>query len=214
MEKSETMERIHAAYLVPVVVMDEAKRTADTARALTEGGIKVMEITLRTAPALDAIACAVEQCPEMLIGAGTVLNLDQCAGAIDRGAAFIVSPGYDSAIVDYCLERGVAVFPGCVTPTEITAALKAGLDTVKFFPANVYGGIRAIKALAAPFPALRFIPTGGVDLGNVAEYVHPQVFAIGGGWLCERQLVNSGGYDAITRTCRTSVELVKKYRNQ
>jgi 2-dehydro-3-deoxyphosphogluconate aldolase/(4S)-4-hydroxy-2-oxoglutarate aldolase len=213
MEKSETAKRIHAAFLVPVVVMDEVKRAADTARALGEGGIKVMEITLRTGAALDTIALVAEQFPELLTGAGTVLSLDQCKEALRRGASFIVSPGFDRDIVDYCREQDVAVYPGCVTPTEITTALKAGLDTVKFFPANVYGGIKAIKALAAPFPMMRFIPTGGIDLGNVAEYIHPQIFAVGGGWLCERQQINAGSYDTIAKTCKTAVELVKKYRN-
>jgi 2-dehydro-3-deoxyphosphogluconate aldolase/(4S)-4-hydroxy-2-oxoglutarate aldolase len=213
-EELDAAKRIHAAFLMPVVVIDEAKRAADAARALSEGGVKVMEITLRTGAALDAIAAVVEEVPEVLCGAGTVLGLEQCREAITRGAAFIVSPGFDREIVEYCLERGVTVYPGCVTPTEITSALKAGLSTVKFFPANIYGGIKAIKALAGPFPGMRFIPTGGIDIANVVEYIHPQVFAVGGGWLCDRQMVNEGSYDSITKTCRAAVELVRKYRNQ
>jgi 2-dehydro-3-deoxyphosphogluconate aldolase/(4S)-4-hydroxy-2-oxoglutarate aldolase len=171
-----------------------------------------MEITLRTEAGLASIEKAAEACPDMIIGAGTVLDLEQCGEALARGARFIVSPGYDSAIVEYCLEHNTAVFPGCVTPTEITVALKAGLDTVKFFPANVYGGSRAIKALAGPFPNAKFIPTGGVDLSNIEEYIIPQVFAIGGGWLCGRKAINSGDYGKITGISSQSMDLVKKIR--
>jgi 2-dehydro-3-deoxyphosphogluconate aldolase/(4S)-4-hydroxy-2-oxoglutarate aldolase len=171
-----------------------------------------MEITLRTGAGLAAIEKAGRACPDMVIGAGTVLSLEKCGEAIARGAQFIVSPGYDPVIVEYCLKNGTAVFPGCVTPTEITTALNAGLDTIKFFPANVYGGIKAIKALAGPFPKLKFIPTGGIDLSNLAEFIVPQVHAIGGGWLCDRKAVNAGDYDVITSTCVQSRDMVKKIR--
>jgi 2-dehydro-3-deoxyphosphogluconate aldolase/(4S)-4-hydroxy-2-oxoglutarate aldolase len=202
-------ERIHATYLVPVVVLDDAARAADTAKALAAGGVDIMEITLRTAAGLESIERAKKACPEIIVGAGTVLTIEQCKEAVKRGAEFVVSPGFDGEVVGYCLKNNVLPLPGCVTPTEIMAALKAGLEVVKFFPANVYGGIKAIKALSGPFPQVRFVPTGGVDLANIAEYVQPSVFAIGGGWLCDRKAVNAGSYAAITKTCAESVAAVK-----
>ncbi|MDR1507134.1 MAG: bifunctional 4-hydroxy-2-oxoglutarate aldolase/2-dehydro-3-deoxy-phosphogluconate aldolase [Treponema sp.] len=205
-------DRIGSSYLIPVVVMDDAGRAGDTAGALLAGGVDIMEITLRTEAGLAAIEKAAKAHPDMLVGGGTILSLEQCREAVSRGAAFIVSPGYDPEIVDYCQKNSVAVFPGCVTPTEITLALKAGVDVIKFFPANVYGGVKALKALAGPFPRLRFIPTGGVDLSNLEEFVIPQVFAVGGGWLCDRKAVNAGNYGEITGTCAKSVEIVKKTR--
>jgi 2-dehydro-3-deoxyphosphogluconate aldolase/(4S)-4-hydroxy-2-oxoglutarate aldolase len=140
MNKDLVLKRIGDTYLIPVVVMDDAERSPDTAKALAAGGVDIMEITLRTEAGLASIEKTAGACPDMVVGAGTVLDLEQCREALARGAQFIVSPGYDPDIVEYCLEHNTAVFPGCVTPTEITAALKAGLNTVKFFPANVYGG--------------------------------------------------------------------------
>jgi 2-dehydro-3-deoxyphosphogluconate aldolase/(4S)-4-hydroxy-2-oxoglutarate aldolase len=205
-------EKIGAAYLVPVTVIDDAARAVDAAKALAAGGIDVMEITLRTDAGLPSIEAVVKNCPGILAGAGTVLSLKACREAVARGAAFVVSPGFDPEIAAYCQKNNVAVFPGCVTPTEISAAMKAGLDVVKFFPANVYGGVKAIKALAGPFPHIRFVPTGGVDLSNLADFVIPQVFAVGGGWLCDRKAINAGDYEAITKTCMESVEIVKAKR--
>jgi 2-dehydro-3-deoxyphosphogluconate aldolase/(4S)-4-hydroxy-2-oxoglutarate aldolase len=202
-------ERLAETFLIPVVVMDDAERAVDTAKALVAGGIRVMEITLRTEAGFESIEKAAKACPDLLLGGGTVLSLEQCQKAISCGASFIVSPGYDPEIVAYCQKNNVTVLPGCVTPTEITAAIKAGIEIVKFFPANVYGGAAAIKALSGPFPRLKFVPTGGIDLKNLGEYVIPQVFAIGGGWLCDRKAVNAGDYDGITMTCVRSVEAVK-----
>jgi 2-dehydro-3-deoxyphosphogluconate aldolase/(4S)-4-hydroxy-2-oxoglutarate aldolase len=204
--------RLAEAFLIPVVVMDDAERAADAAKALAAGGIRVMEITLRTEAGLESIEKAAKACPELLIGGGTVLSLEQCQKAIARGASFIVSPGYDPQIVEHCQKNNVTVLPGCVTPTEITTAIKAGIEIIKFFPANAYGGAGAIKALSGPFPLLKFVPTGGIDLKNLEEYIIPQVFAIGGGWLCDRKAINAGDYDGITRTCAQSVETVKKLR--
>ena len=206
-------EKIAENLLIPVVVMDDVDKADDTARALLKGGIKVMEITLRTEAGLRAIENVQNACPDLLVGAGTVLSLAQCEKAVARGAAFIVSPGFDYEIVEYCLRSNVAVFPGCVTPTEITAAIKAGLDTVKFFPAHIYGGVTAIKALSAPFPAVRFIPTGGIDNDNLSQFIIPQVFAIGGGWLCDRKHINAGNFQAITAACETAVKIVNQTRS-
>jgi 2-dehydro-3-deoxyphosphogluconate aldolase/(4S)-4-hydroxy-2-oxoglutarate aldolase len=204
--------KLEESFLIPVVVMDDAARAADTAKAFVAGGVKVMEITLRTEAGLDSIEKAAKACPDILVGGGTVLSLEQCRQAVSRGATFIVSPGYDPEIVDYCQKNNIMIFPGCVTPTEIIAAMKAGINIVKFFPANVYGGIKAIKALSGPFPNLKFVPTGGIDLNNLAEYVIPQVFAIGGGWLCDRKIINAGNYEEITQTCIKSLEVVKKLK--
>ncbi|MDR2020782.1 MAG: bifunctional 4-hydroxy-2-oxoglutarate aldolase/2-dehydro-3-deoxy-phosphogluconate aldolase [Treponema sp.] len=209
---NEVQKRIGAVRLVPVVVMDDAARAADAARAMLAGGVDIMEITLRTDAGLASIEAVAKSCPGVLVGGGTVLTLDHCKEAIRRGARFIVSPGYDPVIVEHCLSAGIDVFPGCVTPTEITAALKAGLRVLKFFPASVYGGIKAIKALAGPFPQVSFIPTGGVDLSNLGDYITPAVFAVGGGWLCDRKAVNAGDYGAITAICEQSVKLVKERR--
>jgi 2-dehydro-3-deoxyphosphogluconate aldolase/(4S)-4-hydroxy-2-oxoglutarate aldolase len=203
-------ERMEEGYLIPVVVMDDAARAADTAKALVAGGIKIMEITLRTEAGLDSIEKAAAACPDLLVGGGTVFSLEQCRQAVSRGAAFIVSPGFDPEIAGYCQKNNIPVFPGCVTPTEITAAMKAGVNIVKFFPANVYGGVKAIKALSGPFPHIKFVPTGGIDLSNLAEYIIPQVFGIGGGWLCDRKMINAGNYEEITRICIKSLEIIAK----
>ena len=206
-------DRIAATYLVPVVVMDDAAKAVDTANAMLTGGVDIMEITLRTDAGLDSIEAVAKKCPDVLVGAGTVLSLEQCREALHRGANFIVSPGYDPEIVEYCIKNKVEVLPGCVTPTEITAAAKMGLSVLKFFPANVYGGIKAIKALAGPFPHIKFVPTGGVSAANLAEYVTPAVFAVGGGWLCDRKAVNSGDFAAITAACAQSVRIVGENRS-
>ncbi|WP_043922771.1 bifunctional 4-hydroxy-2-oxoglutarate aldolase/2-dehydro-3-deoxy-phosphogluconate aldolase [Leadbettera azotonutricia] len=205
-------ERIAATGLIPVVVMDDAGRAVDTAKAMAAGGVDIMEITLRTPAGLAAIEKTAAACPDILVGGGTVLSLEKCKEAISRGAAFIVSPGFDPVIVEYCLKNNVSVFPGCVTPTEITMALNKGLSVVKFFPANVYGGIKAIKALSGPFPHVKFIPTGGIDLNNLAEYSIPQVLAVGGGWLCDRMAINDGDYSLVTKICAQSVEIIKQKR--
>lgn len=194
-------DRIAKCKLVPVVVIDDAECATATANALKRGTVDVMEITLRTAAGLDAIERVAKECEDVLVGAGTVLSVAQCASAIARGAKFIVSPGYDQELVDYCISREIDIFPGCVTPSEIMAALKSGLSVLKFFPANVYGGVKAIKALAAPFGGVTFMPTGGVGLLNLSEYLIPAVAAIGGGFLCEKKMITEGRYDEITDIC-------------
>ena len=202
------MERIHTTGLVPVVVLDNPSTAVAAAKAMVAGGVDIMEITLRTAAGMESIKLVAEGCPEMLVGAGTVLTLAQCVQAIENGAQFIVSPGTDPEIVDYCIAAGVCVCPGCVTPTEIMYAMKKGINVVKFFPANVYGGIKAIKSLAAPFGSVQFIPTGGVDLSNLADFVNPPIFAIGGGWLSKLEAINSGNYAAITDVCSKSIDVL------
>jgi 2-dehydro-3-deoxyphosphogluconate aldolase/(4S)-4-hydroxy-2-oxoglutarate aldolase len=210
-EQSAVTARIAKTYLVPVVVLDDARRAADTVKALAAGGVDVAEITLRTDAGLAAIEAARKGAPDAVVGAGTVVSPLQCRQAIDAGAQFVVSPGLEQAVVKYARKAGVPVFPGCVTPTEILAALHLGLKVVKFFPANVYGGIKAIKALAGPFPQLKFIPTGGVDISNLADYIDASVFAVGGGWLCDKKAVHAGDYAALTKVAADSVAVVRDH---
>ena len=166
---------------IPVVVIKELSETDKILTALQNYGIYCAEITFRTACAAEAIAYACKKYPEMNVGAGTVINADQCEKALEAGAKFIVSPGLSADVARICKLRGVPYYPGCVTPTEIMAALDLGITTVKFFPANVYGGLKAMKALAGPFPQIKFIPTGGIDASNLDEYLAwDKIFAVGG----------------------------------
>ena len=199
----DVLKRLAGAGVVPVVVLDDAKDAVPTANALVAGGIDVMEITFRTAAARDSIAAVAASCPDMLVGAGTVITLDQCKAAVEAGAKFIVAPGFDAEVVKWCVDNGVAVTPGCVTPTEITAAMKLGLKVVKFFPANVYGGLGAMKALSGPFGSIKFIPTGGVNGQNVGEYIAaPFIHAVGGSWVCAKSDIAAGNFDKITALCK------------
>ena len=174
---------------IPVVVIKELSETDKILTALKNVGIHCAEITFRTACAAEAIAYAVEHYPDMEIGAGTVINAAQCEAALAAGATFIVSPGLSPAVAKICGERNIPYYPGCVTPTEIMAALELGITTVKFFPANIYGGLKALKALSAPFPQVKFIPTGGVDRSNIDEFLaFDKVAAIGGSFCVKEAL--------------------------
>jgi 2-dehydro-3-deoxyphosphogluconate aldolase/(4S)-4-hydroxy-2-oxoglutarate aldolase len=178
---------------IPVVVIKELSETDKILTALKNSGINTAEITFRTACAAEAIAYACEKYPEMNIGAGTVINAEQCEAALAAGAKFIVSPGLSVAVAKTCKLRGVPYYPGCVTPTEIMAALELGITTVKFFPANVYGGLKAMKALSAPFPQIKFIPTGGVDRSNIDEFLAwDKIAAIGGSFFVKEALEKMG----------------------
>ena len=201
----DVLKRMACAGIVPVVVLEDAKDAVPTARAMVAGGIDVMEITFRTAAAADSIRAVAAEVPDMLVGAGTVVNLEQCKLAVECGAKFIVSPGYDEEVVSWCCDNGIAVCPGCVTPTEIMMALKHGLKVLKFFPANVYGGLGAIKALAGPFGGVKFIPTGGVNLQNVGEFIaDSHIHAVGGSWVCPKADIAAGNFEKITALCKES----------
>ena len=196
------MERLANSIVVPVVVLDKVEDAVPTAKAMAAGGVDTMEITFRTACAPECIKAVAENCPDVLVGAGTIVNLEQCKLAIEMGAKFIVSPGFSDEVVGYCVENGIPVAPGCVTPTEIMAALKHGLKMVKFFPANVYGGLSALKNLAGPFVGLKFLPTGGVNTGNIKEYVDaPFIHAVGGSWVCPKADIAAGNFEKITKLC-------------
>ena len=176
---------------IPVVVIKEISEVDRILPALKKSGINCAEITFRTACAEQAIAYAVEKYPDMNVGAGTVINAEQCKRALKAGAKFIVSPGLSKSVAKICKKNGVAYFPGCVTPTEIMQALELGITIVKFFPANVYGGLKAMKALAAPFPQIKFIPTGGVNKDNLNEFLSwEKVYAVGGSFMVEEALKN------------------------
>jgi 2-dehydro-3-deoxyphosphogluconate aldolase/(4S)-4-hydroxy-2-oxoglutarate aldolase len=206
----DVLARIGLCGVVPVVVLDRAEDAVPAAKALLAGGVDVIEITMRTPAALDAIGQVAENCPDMLVGAGTVLNLEQCKAAAAAGAKFIVSPGFDKIVVEWCLANNLAVVPGCVTPTEITMALAVGLKVVKFFPANVYGGLSAMRSLAAPFGEVKFIPTGGVSANNLAEYVsEPCIHAVGGTWFCKREDIAGGRFEQITALSKEATDIAK-----
>ena len=178
--------------VIPVVVINDRNDTIKTLSALREGGINCAEITFRTACAEQAIKIGASEFPDMNIGAGTVINREQAERAVRAGAKFIVSPGFSDEVAEFCIANDVPYYPGCVTPTEIMRALSYGLTVVKFFPAGVYGGLKAMKALSAPFPQIKFIPTGGVDLTNLKEYLDfDKVYAVGGSFMMKGDIVNN-----------------------
>ncbi|MBR4800655.1 MAG: bifunctional 4-hydroxy-2-oxoglutarate aldolase/2-dehydro-3-deoxy-phosphogluconate aldolase [Clostridia bacterium] len=176
--------------VIPVVVLNDKNDTLSILSALREGGINCAEITFRTACAREAIEIAVKAFPDMNIGAGTVINREQAESAVKAGAKFIVSPGFSDEVAEFCIANGVTYYPGCVTPTEIMRALSYGLTIIKFFPAGVFGGLKALKALSAPFPQVKFIPTGGVDLSNLKEFLDfDKVYAVGGSFMMKGDVV-------------------------
>lgn len=178
--------------VIPVVVINDEKETIEILSKLREGGINCAEITFRTTCAKDAIAIGTKAFEDMNIGAGTVINAEQARSAVQAGAKFIVSPGFSDEVARYCTDEKIPYYPGCVTPTEIMRALSYGLNVVKFFPAGVYGGLKAMKALSAPFPQVRFIPTGGVDLSNLKEYLDfDKVYAVGGSFMMKGDIVKN-----------------------
>lgn len=203
------IDRIEQAGIVPVVVIENAQDAVPTAKALLAGGITFMEITFRTECAIDAIRNVARSVPEMVVGAGTIWNQKQAEQAVDAGASFIVSPGLDEETVIWCQEKNIPVIPGCVTPTEIIRAMHLGLSVVKFFPANIYGGIKAIRALGGVFRNICFLPTGGVDAENMIEYVQEKsVLAIGGSWVCPAKDITGHQFEKITSVSRDAVEKI------
>lgn len=204
---SDTLDTIAAARLLPVVVIDDVRGARPLAEALKRGGLRCAEITLRTTAAEDSLG-ALAGDPELLVGAGTVLNAAQAARVIDLGARFVVTPGFSLEVVRHCRARGVPVFPGVATATELMAALDAGIDTVKFFPAEQLGGLATLKALAAPFGMMKFIPTGGISPANLPGYLaHPAVLAAGGSWMVAPRLIGDGEFDKIAELTATAVAI-------
>ena len=200
--------------IVPVIKLNHPERdAAPLARALTAGGVPVAEVTFRAAGAAAAIRLMAEACPDMLVGAGTVLTTAQVDEALAAGARFIVTPGMDPEIVAYCQGKGVPIYPGCTTPTDYHAAYKLGLEVLKFFPAEQSGGLAKIKAMSAPFPQFRVMPTCGISLKNLAEYIKsPVIAACGGSYMVTADLIDNNKWDEITGLCKKSVEIVKEAR--
>jgi 2-dehydro-3-deoxyphosphogluconate aldolase/(4S)-4-hydroxy-2-oxoglutarate aldolase len=207
------IERIGNCGVVPVVVLDKVSDALPTAEALLAGNVDVMEITLRTDAGLESIKEVAEKCPKMCVGAGTVITLEQCKEAVAAGAKFIVAPGFNPEVVKWCMEHDITITPGCVTPTEIMGAMELGVKVFKFFPANVYGGLTAMKALAGPFGDVQFVPTGGVSANNLGEYCEASfIHAVGGTWFCAKSDIGAGEFGKITELSSEARKIVQESR--
>ena len=201
--------------VVPLVQADDPDVAVQTSRALAAGGLQVAEVVFRTDRALECLQAVADEVPEVLAGAGTVLSAEQAHAALDHGAKFIVSPGLDDGVVGVAKERGVPVYPGIMTPSEVQHAFNLGLDTVKYFPASIAGGVPGLKALSSVFRTMKFMPTGGISPGNLAEYLAvPAVLACGGSWLTPSDAIKAGNYDAITTLAAEAVAIANDARGQ
>lgn len=210
---STMIEKIQKLGVVPVVVLEDAKNALELGRALCEGGLPCAEVTFRTDTAEESIRIMVNEFPQMLVGAGTVLTVEQVERAVAAGAKFIVSPGFDPEVVDYCLEKEIPVFPGCVTPSEVAEAVKRGLKVIKFFPAEQFGGVATIKALTAPYVGLKFMPTGGIGPKNLKSYLEcEKIVACGGSWMVKGDLIKAGEFDKIKNLTAKAAAMVKEVR--
>ena len=207
------LEQIQALGVVPVVAIENATDAPHLGRALVAGGLPCAEITFRTAAAPEAIRLMAAECPDVLVGAGTVLTVAQAETAVAYGAKFIVTPGFDDAVVDWCIANQVPVTPGVMTPTEINLALNKGLSVLKFFPAEAAGGVKTLKAVGGPYGDVKFIPTGGISPNNLRDYLSlPSVLACGGSWLVKKPLISGGEFETITRLAKEAVAIVKEVR--
>jgi 2-dehydro-3-deoxyphosphogluconate aldolase/(4S)-4-hydroxy-2-oxoglutarate aldolase len=205
----DVLKKIGDAGLVPVVVIDDAELAVPAAKALIDGGLYVMEITMRTEEGIKAIKKVKKACPRMLLGAGTILSTEKAEEAVKAGAEFIVSPGLNPELIKWCIDKDIAITPGVITPTEIQQALNFGLTILKYFPANIFGGIKGCEALFGPYRMVKFIPTGGISNENLADFADkPYIHAIGGGWLCKPADTNAGNFDKITSTVKESINIL------
>lgn len=212
---STVIEKISAFGIIPVVVLEDAKDAAPLAKALVEGGLPCAEVTFRTDTAEESIKIMTSEYPDMFVGAGTVLTIEQVDRAVAAGAKFIVSPGFDPEIVDYCLSKEISVFPGCITPSEVVQAVKRGLKAVKFFPAEQFGGVAAIKAIAAPYVGVRFMPTGGINAKNLESYLScDKIVACGGSWMVKGDLIKEGKFNEIKAMTEEAVKLAAEIRKK
>lgn len=210
---NEVLKQIEKVGIVPVVVLDDVKDAEPLAKALCEGGLPCAEVTFRTAAAEESIRIMSEKFPDMLVGAGTVLTTEQVDRAVAAGAKFIVSPGLNPRVVKYCVEKGIPVTPGIANPSDIEAALEFDLDVVKFFPAENLGGLKMIKALAAPYVGVKFMPTGGINADNVKEYLaYDRILACGGSWMVKGDLIKAGNYEKIVELTKEAAAIVKEVR--
>lgn len=207
------IEKLKEMLIVPVVVLDDARNAEKLAAALIEGGLPCAEITFRTVAAEESIRIMTNKYPDMLVGAGTILTTEQIDKAVAAGAKFIVTPGFDAEIVDYCMKKEIPVLPGIISPSEAAQAVKRGLSAVKFFPAEQYGGVTTIKALAAPYPMLKFMPTGGVGMKNLKEYLScDKILCCGGSWMVKGDMIKAGEFDTIAEMTKEAVELAHSVR--
>ena len=210
---NEILKQLGKLGVVPVVALENADSAPELGRALVKGGLPCAEITFRTAAAAEAIRNMAKECPDVLIGAGTVLTVAQAETAVANGAKFIVTPGFDASVVDWCLKNEIPVTPGVMTPTEINMALNKGLGLLKFFPAEAAGGLKTLKAIGGPYGAVKFIPTGGINPANLPDYLNlPMVHACGGSWLVKKQLIADGNFEKISSLTAEAVDLVRKAR--
>ncbi len=208
MNQTSMIPALEEKRIVPVVKLDRTEDAEPLAEALIRGGLPVAEVTFRTDAAEESIRIMRRQFPEMLVGAGTVINTEQAKRALDAGAAFLVSPGTNDKVLQFAIDQNIPVFPGVCTPSEIITALEYGLEIVKFFPAKQYGGLDTMKALAGPFPTIRFMPTGGVNLSNMKEFLaFKKIIAIGGSWMVKDTLINEGDFDGIAKLTKEAVGL-------
>jgi 2-dehydro-3-deoxyphosphogluconate aldolase/(4S)-4-hydroxy-2-oxoglutarate aldolase len=200
------LEKLGEIGIVPVIKIDDADKAVPLAKALSAGDIPCIELTLRTAQGIEAIRRITKSAPEVLAGAGTVLTPDQVDNAIDAGAQFIVSPGFNPKVVAHCIKKGILVIPGCANPSDIEQAIEFNLDVVKFFPATAAGGLEYIKAISAPYPQLKFMPSGGINADNIAKYIaFDKILACGGSWMADSSLINAGDFAKITALSQSAV---------
>ena len=206
-------EKLRKIGIVPVCVLDDAKDAAALGEALCEGGLPCAEVTFRTGAAEATVRTLAAEFPEMLVGAGTVLTREQVDRAVDAGAKFIVAPGLNPDVVKYCIEKGVPIVPGVQTPSEIEQGLSLGLSVLKFFPAEPAGGLKMIKAVAAPYTAVSFMPTGGINAENVRDYLaYDRILACGGSWMVKKSLIADGEFQKIRDLTREAADIVKEVR--
>lgn len=210
---NEVLQKMHEIGIIPVVVLNDAKDAEPLGRALLEGGLPCAEVTFRTDAAEESIRIMSEKFPELLVGAGTVLTTEQVDRAVRAGPKFIVSPGLNPKVVQYCIDKNIPVTPGVVTPGEIEKAIELGLSVVKFFPAEPSGGLPMINALGAAYTAMKFMPTGGINAENVTDYLKcGKIHACGGSWMVKGDLISGGRFDRIKEFCQEASAIVKKAR--
>lgn len=211
MSETNLLAQVAEKKIVPVVKLDRVADAKPLGEALCAGGLPVAEVTFRTDAAEESIKIMKKEFPEMMVGAGTVVNVEQAKRALDAGASFLVSPGISRPVVEFALENNLPVFPGTCTPSEVMIAMEYGLPLVKFFPAKQYGGLDTIKALAAPFPTMKFMPTGGINASNILDFLaFDKIIACGGSWMVKDSLINAGDFAEITRLTKEAVLLVTK----
>lgn len=209
----EVLQKIGQTGIIPVVVLNKVSDAVPLAQSLINGGLPCAEVTFRTDAAQESISAISKAFPQMFVGAGTVLTTEQVDRAVESGAKFIVSPGFNPKVVEYCIKKGYPITPGIMTPTELEMALDFGLDVVKFFPAENAGGLKMIKAMAAPYTKMKFMPTGGINTSNVRDYLsYEKILACGGSWMVKGELINSGNFAEIEKLTKEAAQIVREIR--